>query len=479
MATASIPTANTHAQAQHIVVLGAGVIGLTSAHVLQRRGYQVTIAARDLPEDADSPAFASPWAGANWCSFASHSNFEQQRYDQITFETWTELEKHLPTDTIALLPFEQNRVQDPAWFKHVTPHFRLEPLQEKGFLRATFKSHCINVPSYTKWLVSELLDPASSIVPTSPFLDDLESQVPSISCNGSPQLVPVSFQRVPELSSLAELSRRFPEASVIVNASGLGAAKLADVRDLAMYPIAGQVVVVHAPRFRTLPQCKMGALTNTPSASESVPFFSHTVNGNKREAGPKSDIEPTAEEKAFPEVPVSYVIPRAQSGFVILGGSYEEGSYDTQVNEQLSQTILQNAIQLCPDLLLRPPEEYRHSDGQPMMEDERREVEMQEIRAICADPSAWKRLEVVSSHVGLRPARKAGVRVEMDEVPIKSERSAPSSSNVKVVHAYGIGPAGYQASWGVAHQVAMLVKKSLAKSSLADSIAILSTIAST
>ena len=43
------------------IVLGAGVIGLTSALVLTERGYDVTIVARDMPTDLSSQGFASPW----------------------------------------------------------------------------------------------------------------------------------------------------------------------------------------------------------------------------------------------------------------------------------------------------------------------------------------------------------------------------------------------------------------------------------
>ena len=46
-----------------VVVLGAGVIGLTVAHVLsQNPRYKITVVARDMPDDLDSQAFASPWA---------------------------------------------------------------------------------------------------------------------------------------------------------------------------------------------------------------------------------------------------------------------------------------------------------------------------------------------------------------------------------------------------------------------------------
>jgi D-amino-acid oxidase len=50
----------------NVVIIGAGVIGLTVAHVLtEGEGsnlFNVTIVARDMPEDLSSQGFASPWA---------------------------------------------------------------------------------------------------------------------------------------------------------------------------------------------------------------------------------------------------------------------------------------------------------------------------------------------------------------------------------------------------------------------------------
>lgn len=56
-----------HVSQTHVVILGAGVIGLTIAHVLTEPSkgsnlFKVTIMARDMPEDLSSQAFASPWA---------------------------------------------------------------------------------------------------------------------------------------------------------------------------------------------------------------------------------------------------------------------------------------------------------------------------------------------------------------------------------------------------------------------------------
>ena len=60
----------------HVVVLGAGVIGLSTAHVLAERypTYKFTVVARDLPEESDlsSQAWASPWAvRASYLSIAA------------------------------------------------------------------------------------------------------------------------------------------------------------------------------------------------------------------------------------------------------------------------------------------------------------------------------------------------------------------------------------------------------------------------
>jgi glycine/D-amino acid oxidase-like deaminating enzyme len=47
----------------NIVIIGSGVIGLTIAHVLSDDpSLRVRVIARDLPDDLDSQAWASPWA---------------------------------------------------------------------------------------------------------------------------------------------------------------------------------------------------------------------------------------------------------------------------------------------------------------------------------------------------------------------------------------------------------------------------------
>lgn len=50
---------------RHLVVLGAGVIGLTVAYLAATDPdvpFTVTVIARDMPQDMDSQAWASPFA---------------------------------------------------------------------------------------------------------------------------------------------------------------------------------------------------------------------------------------------------------------------------------------------------------------------------------------------------------------------------------------------------------------------------------
>ena len=51
-------------QDEHVVVVGAGIIGLASSLLLAEDGFKVTVVARELPGDGGT-RWASPWAGAN------------------------------------------------------------------------------------------------------------------------------------------------------------------------------------------------------------------------------------------------------------------------------------------------------------------------------------------------------------------------------------------------------------------------------
>jgi len=95
-----------------VVILGAGVIGLSIALELENEGWRPAIVARDLPDDTFSTGFASPWAvgcltrkfsgidlmlqGCNWHSFEMDPNSNQLKWDMATFRRLAQVAKDRP-----------------------------------------------------------------------------------------------------------------------------------------------------------------------------------------------------------------------------------------------------------------------------------------------------------------------------------------------------------------------------------------------
>jgi len=146
-----------------------------------------------------------------------------------------------------------------------------------------FHSWVLDVPSYLLYLANELAAPAS------------DGQMGP----------PATFHRVETLESLGAALEVVPHAKLIVNASALGSRWLADVLDEKVVPARGQTVLVRAPDVRVCYIDPAGLSTSRPSHASLPP------NSELMEEAAKS--QPT------------YIIPRAGSGQVILGGTFEAG----------------------------------------------------------------------------------------------------------------------------------------------------------
>lgn len=105
---------------------------------------------------------------------------------------------------------------------------------------------------------------------------------------------------------------------------------------------------------------------------------------------------------------VDYIIPRPSNGGVILGGCNWINSYYSGVDEELSKIIKNNVCAM--DSIMGNPED----------------------------------LKVIKTSVGLRPMRVGGPRVEVD------------AQRPWLIHAYGLGGAGFQSSRGVSRAVSKL-----------------------
>ncbi|TXT06147.1 hypothetical protein VHUM_03620 [Vanrija humicola] len=358
-----------------VVVLGAGILGVATADALTEAGLRVAIVARDLPEDAHSAQFASPWAGANWSSFAA--NPAEQKRDALTFRRFSELSVAHP-EIVRRYPFKYIWNTDVGygspWYKDVVEDFG--PLDTAAVPKpytqgVSFTSFCLNPARLNAHLVARL------------------------KARGVP------FIRA-RLGSLDEAFAAVGNVDFVVNATGLGARTLLGVEDPAVFPIRGQTVLVRAPGVNTC----FGVRDRDLPAGESC-----------------------------------YIIPRPGSdGCVIVGGTFLPHNYSLLPERETAQRILQKAYAICPELA-------------------------------GVNGKSWEDIEIVSHNVGLRPAREGGLRLEIEEREIAPQRQtlvpelgrAAAPRSVAVLHCYGIGPAGYQASLGIAEEAKQLALGYLSK----------------
>ena len=102
-------------------------------------------------------------------------------------------------------------------------------------------------------------------------------------------------------------------------------------------------------------------------------------------------------------------------GGTLLGGSYQKGNWDSQIDPNLAIRIMKRAVELCPSL----------TGGKGI-----------------------EHLSVIRHGVGLRPLRIGGPRIEKEKF-----------DNIWVIHNYGHGGYGYQCSYGCSQAACNLVEE--------------------
>ncbi|PGG97101.1 D-amino-acid oxidase [Blastomyces parvus] len=358
-----------------IVVVGAGVTGLTTALLLSRdASNQITVAAKHMPGDYDIE-YCSPWAGANYLPVGlpgtAHAEWEKN--------TWPVLADLAKNDPSAGIHFQRTVINtrdkdeksttgqwfselsrsDP-WFKNVVPGFYLLTKEELGpgvDYATSFTSVCINTAVYLPWLVSQCLK------------------------NG------VVFKRAvfKHIADAASVHHSGKKADLVVNCTGISSRKLGGVEDLKLQPSRGQIVVVR----------------NDPGIMTSI---SGSDDGDDE---------------------VCYIMKRAAGGGTILGGTYQKGNWESQPDQSTAVRIMKRCVDLCPNLVGKDENgKQRGIEG----------------------------LDIIRHGVGLRPLRDGGVRMEAETI-----------GDVTVVHNYGHGGFGYQASWGCSAAAVEMIMEALGK----------------
>lgn len=163
----------------------------------------------------------------------------------------------------------------------------------------------------------------------------------------------------------------------MVNCTGLGASTLGGVEDTTVVPARAQIVIV------------------------------------RNDAGKMMDFSGTDDGDGE----ACYIMTRAAGGGTILGGCYQKGNWESQVDPNLAVRIMKRAVAACPALT-----QGKGIEG----------------------------LDIIRHGVGLRPVREGGTRVEKERI-----------GGEWVVHNYGAGGAGYQSSYGCALNAVSLVDEML------------------
>jgi D-amino-acid oxidase len=185
-----------------VLVVGAGVVGLSCAVRLLQDGHRVDVLARDLPLETTSAVAAALWYPYRAYPFERVTSWSVRSYEE--FEHLAGIDG---TGVRVLHGTEYHRAPttDPWWREAVPALTRVNALGGPYVDGWTFAAPVIEMPLYLPWLVERV--------------ESLGGTITRMALKGMPD-----------------------QADVVVNASGLGARLLAT--DPTVQPVRGQVVYV-------------------------------------------------------------------------------------------------------------------------------------------------------------------------------------------------------------------------------------------
>jgi len=210
----------------------------------------------------------------------------------------------IPTGLVRRLPFRiyfgaEDAETKASWWKDIARDFRVlpsdYPLPPNTRSGVQFDTYSVNPEVYLPWLKAELESRGVSFV----------------------------RRRVISLDDVCEFAG---EGGAVINASSLGARSLLGVEDTKVYPIRGQVVLVHAPNVN---ECVTVFLEDTTRPSEAT-----------------------------------YLIPRASTpGMVLVGGTFQPNNWDTSLSIPTARGILARAKEAVPALAEPTTRIHSHNVG--------------------------------------------------------------------------------------------------------------------
>jgi D-amino-acid oxidase len=194
-----------------VTVLGAGVVGLTTAVSLLDAGCEVRVVTAAPVEDTTSYLAAGIWFPTHVGPPDRVARWGRRTFEVLAGQARDEVPGVVMRESLALYRQPPGQPDWAALVGQVRPAAVAELPPGYGYgLR--FAVPLAEMPRYLRWLVEQVRERGGEI-------------------------------RMGRVSSLGELSDGWPE--VLVNCSGLGARDL--VGDLSVYPVRGQIVRVTNP----------------------------------------------------------------------------------------------------------------------------------------------------------------------------------------------------------------------------------------
>ena len=197
-----------------MVVVGCGVIGLTTALRLRSAGFDVEVWARD-----DLSATTSAAAGAIWYPFLAEPREAVARWSAVTFTRLRALAERGGAGVRMCSVMEGFADEAPdLWWASAVPDVEFVPAAEipTGYRSAVrTKVPVCDVPVYLDWLIGELARAEINVV----------------------------------RREIADFEEAFAAAEVVVNCAGLGARELCQDQDLR--PVRGQLIFLDGVEIDT------------------------------------------------------------------------------------------------------------------------------------------------------------------------------------------------------------------------------------
>ncbi|KXG51583.1 D-amino-acid oxidase [Penicillium griseofulvum] len=289
----------------HVIIVGAGVIGLSIAVKLSKH-MKVTIIARELPGDVGID-YASPWAGAHFRPTPAKTDEErkEQAWMRHSYQEFEKIAKNHPEAGVDFIPaVEYFDTTDATSFLNeengytTWPDFHIiDPAQYPSQypsiqLGVTYRCWVLNSPVYLKWLQTRAEAQGTGFIRA--HLTDLE------------QAVSVYLETKSQDES--------DHVSAVVDASGRG------FNDPESFPSRGQFIIVSNHCEKTISH--------------------HWSDGSS-----------------------TVIIPRPLGGGTVIGGTKEPNNWSEDIDDASTKDVLKRVRDLCPEMIDEQADELASTNG--------------------------------------------------------------------------------------------------------------------